>query len=148
MDAIHARIPMLTIDEREALPKWAAEAELEAWQRNHASSTWSTEQCQQDIARYEGFLASARASLAECQEGEAVVTEGLKEVQAAVEQGKPVPRQLVKTRKAMELMFLAEFSNRPDNPELKAQLLAAMLEPGDSPWLDELHRAAVAKITR
>jgi hypothetical protein len=35
MGAVHARIPMLTVDEREALPKWEAEEELEAWQSLH-----------------------------------------------------------------------------------------------------------------
>jgi hypothetical protein len=39
MGAVHARIPMLTVDEREALPKWEAEEELEAWQSLHTGMT-------------------------------------------------------------------------------------------------------------
>ena len=85
--AIHARIPMLTVDEREALPKWQTKEQVFAWHRMADMYVSLITQAEKDSAQHEQAIKHLREGIAQFQPAVDQITEWTNEVDRVGPQG-------------------------------------------------------------
>jgi hypothetical protein len=110
MGAVHARIPMLTVDEREALPKWEAEEELKAWQSLHTDMTEHATDLLETATYLEKSIIRDRENAVALQDVAGMAAEYAKDVRNAIEQGTTLPREWVNLRKDAQMAFLGHLA--------------------------------------